>query len=258
MYYNKITGAERDEEALDADDEQIAGFASRGTPSSTRTAVRRRAGRGRYQRETIDAILDEGVVGHVAFVVDQQPYAMPMLYGRDGDVLYLHGSPLSRLLGSLAGGVSLCFTVTLLDGLVLARSAFHHSVNYRSVVVLGSAYPVRDREAKHAALRTIVDHVVPGRSADARGPNDQELDATEVVALRLDEASAKVRTGPPVDAGEDYVLPVWAGELPLRLTVGEPLADARCTVSTPDYVRDYNRVGRRSHGGEVAGGRGDA
>jgi len=235
LYYNKTEAAEVDE------DEVIEGPGTRGTPTSARTTVRRRAGRGRYQRETIDAILDEGVIGHVAFVVDQQPYAMPMLYGRDGDVLYLHGSPLSRLLGSLSGGVAIGFTVTLIDGLVLARSAFHHSVNYRSVVVLGSAHPVRGREAKHAALRTIVEHAVPGRSADARGPSEQELDATEVVALRLDEASAKIRTGPPVDAGEDYALPVWAGELPLRTTVGAALADARCSQPIPDYVRSYHR-----------------
>jgi nitroimidazol reductase NimA-like FMN-containing flavoprotein (pyridoxamine 5'-phosphate oxidase superfamily) len=204
---------------------------------TARTTVRRRAGRGRYERATINAILDEGLVGHVAFVSDGQPYAMPMLYARAGDHIYLHGSPLSRLLGSLAGEAPLCLTVTLLDGLVLARSAFHHSVNYRSVVVLGRGRAVREPAEKLAALRTIVEHVSPGRSADARGPSEQELEATELIGLALDEASAKVRTGPPVDAPEDYALPVWAGELPLRLTVGEPVTDPRCTEPVPESVR---------------------
>lgn len=180
-------------------------------------------------------------MGHTAFAIDGQPYAMPMLYARDGDVLYLHGSPLSRLLSGLADGVPMCFTVTLLDGLVLARSAFHHSVNYRSVVVLGQGRAVREREAKHAALRAIVDHVAAGRSDDARGPSDKELEATEVVMLPLDEASAKIRTGGPVDAPEDYALPVWAGEVPLRVVAGRPRTDERCTRPVPDYVTHYRR-----------------
>jgi uncharacterized protein len=216
---------------------------ARAAAPTARTKVRRRAGRGRYGRATISAILDEGLVGHVAFVVDDQPYAMPMLYARAGDVLYLHGSPLSRLVGGLADGLPLCFTVTLVDGLVLARSAFHHSVNYRSVVVLGRARALHDQDEKRAALETIVEHVAPGRSADARGPSDQELAATEVIAIPLDEASAKIRTGPPVDAPEDYALPLWAGELPLRMIAGEPRRDARCSEPLPDYVRHY----RRSH-----------
>lgn len=208
-----------------------------------RTTVRRRAGRGSYDRETIHSILDEGLIGHAGIVADGQPYVIPVLYARDGDRLHLHGSPLSRLLGSLAGEARMCFTVTLLDGLVLARSAFHHSLNYRSVVILGSCRPVRDREEKLDALRAIVEHVVPGRAADARGPSDQELEATEVVTLAIEEASAKSRSGPPVDAGADYGLPVWAGELPLSLAVGAPAADARCDVPVPSYLDSYVRGG---------------
>jgi uncharacterized protein len=214
---------------------------ARATPPSPRTKVRRRAGRGRYARSTINAILDEGLVGHAAFVADGQPYGIPTLYARDGDVLYLHGSPLSRLLSSLSEGIPMCFTVTLVDGLVLARSAFHHSVNYRSVVVLGRGRAISDPSAKHEALRTLVGHVVAGRSDDARGPSDLELKATEVVVLPLDEASAKVRTGPPIDAPEDYARPVWAGEVPLRVVAGEPLADERCSQPVPDYVTRYHR-----------------
>ncbi len=210
-------------------------------PVSARIKVRRRAGRAQYARRQIDQILDAGLVGHVAFVAEDQPYAIPMLYARLEDQLYLHGSPLSRLLKRTVAGTELCFTVTLLDGLVLARSAFHHSLNYRSVVVLGAARAVRDPAEKLASLCALVDHVMPGRSADARGPDAQELKATEVVALRLEEASAKVRTGPPVDAPEDYALSVWAGEIPLRLAAGEPRPDARCTAPLPDYLRREHR-----------------
>ena len=210
-------------------------------PVSARTRVRRRAGRGQYAREQIEQILDAGLVGHLAFVADGQPYAIPMLYARIDDQLYLHGSPLSRLLKRTVSGTELCFTVTLLDGLVLARSAFHHSLNYRSAVVLGEARAVRERKEKLASLEALVEHVMPGRSADARGPDEQELKATEVVALRLDEASAKVRTGPPVDAPEDYALPVWAGEIPLHLAAGDPLPDDRCTAPLPEYLRGEHR-----------------
>jgi nitroimidazol reductase NimA-like FMN-containing flavoprotein (pyridoxamine 5'-phosphate oxidase superfamily) len=209
-----------------------------------RTRVRRRAGRGRYDRATIDAILDEGMVGHLGVVTTGQPYVIPVLYARDGEWVYMHGSPLSRLLGAAAEGVPLCLTVTLVDGLVLARSAFHHSVNYRSVVVLGEATAVVDHGAKHTALRRIVEHVAPGRSDEVRGPSAAELDATEVVAMPLREASAKIRTGPPVDASEDYTLPVWAGQLPLGLAVGAPVPDDRCAAPIPDYVSAWQR-GRR-------------
>jgi nitroimidazol reductase NimA-like FMN-containing flavoprotein (pyridoxamine 5'-phosphate oxidase superfamily) len=209
-----------------------------------RSTVRRRAGRARYDRATVDAILDEGLVGHIAFVDRDQPYAIPMLYARnrDEDVIYLHGSPLSRLIGGLAGGWPLCLTVTLLDGLVLARSAFHHSVNYRSATVLGKGHAVRDRQEKLDALTTIVAHVVPGRPEDVRGPDDQELAATEVIALEIEEATAKIRTGPPVDAPEDYALPVWAGELPLSLVPGTPRQDARSHETVPSYVERYSRA----------------
>jgi nitroimidazol reductase NimA-like FMN-containing flavoprotein (pyridoxamine 5'-phosphate oxidase superfamily) len=208
-------------------------------PSSTRTTVRRRAGRGRYDRGTIEKILDEGLVAHVAFTSGGQPYAIPMLYARGSDGVYLHGSPLSRLVGRMVDGIALCLTVTLIDGLVLARSAFHHSLNYRSVVALGTGRTVRDGGEKRDALRTLVERVAPGRSDDVRGPSDPELRATEVVAMEIAEASAKVRTGPPVDAAEDYELPVWAGELPLRLTPAAPVPDPRCSLPVPDYVNGY-------------------
>jgi nitroimidazol reductase NimA-like FMN-containing flavoprotein (pyridoxamine 5'-phosphate oxidase superfamily) len=222
LYYNKTS---KDGEAI----------------PSARTKVRRRAGRARYDREAIDAILDEGLVGHVAFTVDSQPYAIPMLYARDGDALYLHGSPLSRLVGEVADGIKLCLTVTLIDGLVLARSAFHHSVNYRSVVAFGSGRPIQDPDRKRDALRALVERIVPGRSDDVRGPSESELDATEVLALELEEASAKIRSGPPLDAGSDYALQTWAGELPLRLVAGDPVPDSDCALPVPDYVNHYAR-----------------
>jgi nitroimidazol reductase NimA-like FMN-containing flavoprotein (pyridoxamine 5'-phosphate oxidase superfamily) len=206
-----------------------------------RTRVRRLAGRGTYDRDAVHAILDEGLIGHAAFVADGQPYAMPMLYARAGEQLYMHGSRLGRLLRGLADGIPMCFTVTLLDGLVLARSAFHHSVNYRSVLVLGQGRAVRDPDEKNDALRTIVDHVAPGRSKDVRGPSEPELKATEVVSLPLIEVSAKVRTGPPVDAAYDYAVPAWAGELPLGLAVGDPCADERCSEPLPEYISSYGR-----------------
>jgi uncharacterized protein len=204
-----------------------------------RTRVRRRAGRGSYERATVDAILDEGLVAHVGIVSDGQPYVIPVLYARHDAQIYLHGSPLSRLVGHLAEGVPMCLTVTLLDGLVLARSAFHHSMNYRSVVVLGHGTAVRDREQKLEALRVIVERMAPGRSDDARGPSARELKATEVVALPITEASAKIRTGPPADAAADYGLPVWAGVVPLGLSAGTPAPDERCSVPVPEYVTSW-------------------
>jgi nitroimidazol reductase NimA-like FMN-containing flavoprotein (pyridoxamine 5'-phosphate oxidase superfamily) len=188
----------------------------------------------------VDAILDEALVAHVGFVAKGHPYVIPMLHARLGDELYLHGSPLSRMLGALRGGVPVCVTVTLLDGLVLARSAFHHSLNYRSVVVLGTAHPVEGEPRKRAALDALVEHVMPGRTSDARAANEGELAATEVLAIPLLEASAKVRSGPPKDGPEDRHLPVWAGELPMRLTALPPRPAT--DVPLPDYLEEYSRV----------------
>jgi uncharacterized protein len=195
------------------------------TGPSRRATVRRLPDRSRYDRATIDAILDEGLVCQVGFVDDGQPFVMPSVYARLGDSVVLHGSAASRMMRVLAEGAPACLTVTLLDGLVLARSAFHHSVNYRSVVVLGRATEVLDPEAKRRALDAIVEHVVPGRAAEVRPPSERELRATRVVTLPLDEASAKLRGGPPKDDEDDLSLPCWAGELPLRLSALEPVAD---------------------------------
>ena len=207
-----------------------------------RTTVRRLPPRGRYDRETIAAILDEGLVCHVGFVVEGQPFVIPTLYARDGDRLYVHGSAVSRMLKTLAGGVPVCVTVTVLDGLVLARSVFNHSMNYRSVVVLGTATVVQGKD-KVAALETIAEHVAPGRWREARGPSDNELKATLVLSLPLGESSAKVRTGPPEDEDEDYGLPHWAGVLPLALSAGIPVPDPRLPpgIAVPPSVRNWRR-----------------
>jgi hypothetical protein len=194
-------------------------------PPSQRAQVRRLPGRAAYDRETIHAILDEGLVCHVGFVSEGQPHVIPMNYGRDGDRLLLHGSAASRLMRGLEAGWPVCLTVTLLDGLVLARSAFHHSMNFRSVVMFGRATPVDDPAAKSAALRAISEHVVPGRWDEVRPPNARELAATAVLEVPIEEASAKIRTGPPRDDLEDLSLPVWAGVLPLETIPGEPVPD---------------------------------
>jgi len=208
-----------------------------------RTTVRRLPKRGAYQRETINRILDEALICHVGFVIEGQPMVIPTIHTRIGDALYFHGSAASRMLRSLREGVPVCVTVTLLDGLVLARSAFHHSMNYRSVVVLGTAREVVDRKEKLRVLEAIVEHVMRGRTRDARGPNENELKSTMLVRLPLDEASAKIRTGPPLDDEEDYAMPIWAGVLPLALTPSEPIADPRLSaaIEVPDYVRAYGR-----------------
>ena len=195
------------------------------TGPTRRSTVRRLPDRSRYDRATIDAILDEGFVCQLGFVDDGQPFVMPSVYARLGDSVVLHGSAASRMMRVLAEGAPACLTVTLVDGLVLARSAFHHSVNYRSVVVLGRASEVLDPEAKRRALDAIVEHVVPGRAAEVRPPSELELRATRVVTLPLDEASAKLRVGPPKDDEDDLALPCWAGELPLRLSALDPVAD---------------------------------
>jgi hypothetical protein len=205
--------------------------------------VRRLPERARYDRETVAAILDEGLVCHVGFVDGGQPFVIPAVYARWGDRLVVHGSAASRLMKVLAAGAPACVTVTLLDGLVLARSGFHHSMNYRSVVVVGTAAEVTDPAEKRRALDAIVDHVVPGRAASLRPPSRKEMQATRVVTLPLDEASAKLRTGPPKDEEADYALDLWAGELPLRLVPLEPVADPRLHggAAAPSHVTGWRR-----------------
>jgi uncharacterized protein len=198
---------------------------------TARTRLHRLPARGSYDRAAVAAILDEARICHVGFVADGQPYVIPTIHARFGDQLVFHGARASRLLRAMAGPV--CVTVTLLDGLVLARSAFHHSMNYRSVVVLGVAEEVTEPERKRRALDAIVEHVAPGRLGVARAPSEKELHATRVMALPLDEVSAKVRTGPPLDEEEDMALPCWAGVVPLAITVGEPIASPDLAVDVP-------------------------
>lgn len=209
-------------------------------PSSERTRVRRIPQRGHYETETIHAILDEALICHVGFVIDGQPVVIPTIHWRDGQTLYVHGSAASRMLRSLRDGVDACVTVTLLDGLVLARSAFHHSMNYRSVMVFGRAREVGEEE-KLRALESLVEHVLRGRSKEVRPPSEKEMRQTLVLALPIDEASAKIRTGGPVDDEEDYALPVWAGVLPMKLTFGEPIAGANVSAEVPEYLAPYSR-----------------
>jgi nitroimidazol reductase NimA-like FMN-containing flavoprotein (pyridoxamine 5'-phosphate oxidase superfamily) len=209
--------------------------------TTKRTRLGRLPERGVYDRETVHAILDEGFVCHVGFVVDGQPYVIPTGYVRAGETLYLHGSTGSRL--GLRPGDQVCVTVTLIDGIVLARAAFHHSFQYRSAVVLGRTRLVADPEEKDAALHALVEHIVPGRSAEIRPGDGSELAATAVLAVPLEEVSAKVRTGPPKDDEEDYALPIWAGVLPLTLTPGEPEPDPRLdlAIPVPSYVAAWER-----------------
>ena len=208
------------------------------TPTE-RTQVKRLPKRGKYDEETVYQILDSAFVCHVGFSVEGQPYVIPTNYGRSGHTLYLHGSAASRMLRTLSEGVPVCVTVTHVDGIVLARSAFHHSVNYRSVVILGTAKLVSDPAEKMEALRIFTDHVMKGRWDDVRQPTEPELKATTVLSLPLEEVSAKVRTGGPIDDEEDYSLPVWAGVLPLEMVAKAPLPDARMTqeVPLPAYLK---------------------
>jgi uncharacterized protein len=192
-----------------------------------RTKVRRLSKRAVYDKAQVHAILDEGFLCHVGFVQDGQPFVIPTLYARSDETLYMHGSGASRMLKTLAQGVDVCVTVTLVDGYVLARSAFHHSMNYRSVTALGRARLVSDENEKLAALRVITDHIVPQRWDEVRGPNELEMKQTIVLALPLEEVSAKVRVGPPADDDEDYALPIWAGVVPVRTQLGEPVGDGR-------------------------------
>ena len=208
-----------------------------------RTRIRRMPKRASYDVAVVEAILAEGLYCHVGFSVDGQPYVIPTIYARIEDHLYLHGSAASRMLGAIGGRMPVCVTVTLLDGLVLARSGFHHSMNYRSVVVLGQATEVTDPDEKMAALKAIVDHVMVGRWEDVREPSAQELKATSVIRVPLEEVSAKIRTGPPVDDEEDYQLDCWAGELPLRLVPQQLVADPqlRAGIALPAYAKNYKR-----------------
>ena len=208
-----------------------------------KTQVKRLPKRGKYDSETVYKILDEAFVCHVGFVADGQPYVIPTNFGRVGDTLYLHGSAASRMLRTLSEGIPVCVTVTLVDGLVLARSAFHHSVNYRSVVILGTARLVSDPTEKMEALRLFTEHIMKGRWDEIRWPTEQEMKGTTVLALPLEEVSAKVRVGGPVDDEEDYSLPVWAGVLPLTTTTNAPIPDTRLKEGTPvpNYISNYSR-----------------
>jgi uncharacterized protein len=209
-----------------------------------RTRLHRLPKRGSHDIAVTNEILDAAFLAHVGFHVNGQPFVIPTLYGRDGDKLYLHGSAASRMLRELETGVPACVTVTMVDGLVLARSAFHHSMNYRSVMVFGTARKIVDPELKARALRVISDHLIEGRWNDVREPTENELKATAVLEFSIEEASAKIRTGPPIDDTEDYVLPVWAGILPLEIKVGTPIPDPQLAANfeVPDYVRLYRRV----------------
>lgn len=213
------------------------------TTPTPRTTVKRRAQRGVYDHATILGILDEGLVCHLGFVVDGQPVVLPTAYARIDDHLYLHGSPSTRMLRAGKDGLGLCVTVTLLDGLVLARSAFHHSMNYRSVVLLGTATAVDDPAEKRAALRALVEHVVPGRAAGVRAPTEDEIKGTLVLRLPITEGSAKIRSGPPIDDESDYAWPVWAGVIPLALRSGTPVPDPRLDpeYTAPTYATAYRR-----------------
>lgn len=216
---------------------------SRPAPVSARTKVRRHPERGVYEAQTIHAILDEGMVAHVGFIDGETPVVIPTAYGRDGDTLYLHGNAAAAWCKRAGQGSPVCVTVTLFDGLVLARSTFKHSMNYRSVVVFGSARLVTDREEKLHGLERIVEHLVPGRSREARSPSENELLATSVIALDLDEASAKIRADGPLDDEDDFGRPVWAGVLPSTTVYGPPQPDRNVPpiVDVPEYVKRYAR-----------------
>jgi nitroimidazol reductase NimA-like FMN-containing flavoprotein (pyridoxamine 5'-phosphate oxidase superfamily) len=216
---------------------------SEATMPTSRTRVVREPERGVYDRATAYAILDEGFICHVGFVVDGQPFVIPTSYGRQEDALYIHGSAASRMLKRTDEGIPVCVTVTLLDGLVLARSLFNHSMNYRSVVVLGTATSVKDSAEKLAALRVLSEHILPGRWDEARQPNEKELKATLVMRVPIEEFSSKVRQGPAVDDEADYAFPVWAGVLPLNLVPAEPVKDARLdgSIELPEYILRYSR-----------------
>jgi nitroimidazol reductase NimA-like FMN-containing flavoprotein (pyridoxamine 5'-phosphate oxidase superfamily) len=212
-------------------------------PEGERSQLKRIPERGSRDRAAIHSILDEGMICHVGISTDRGPVVIPTIYARLGDRLYLHGSPASRLLRDLSKGVPVCVTVTHVDALVLARSAFHHSMNYRSAVIFGTATDVKDPEEKRRALAAVVEHVVPGRSEESRAPNDFEFQYTRVLAVEIEEATAKVRTGPPHDDAEDLGLPHWAGLIPVRTSYGpaEPAADLAANIEPPAHVTEYRR-----------------
>lgn len=208
-------------------------------PKTERNQVRRIAKRGKYDRKTIYKILDEGFVCHAGFVVEGQPFIIPTLYARSGDSIFIHGSAVSRMLKNLSEGVKVCVSVTLVDGLVLARSAFHHSINYRSVVVFGTGRLIESDEEKLSALKTISENALPGRFEDSRPPTQKELNVTSVIKIEIEEASAKIREGDPIDDDKDYDLDFWAGVLPIETRFGEPIADAKLDeeIELPDYLK---------------------
>jgi nitroimidazol reductase NimA-like FMN-containing flavoprotein (pyridoxamine 5'-phosphate oxidase superfamily) len=212
-------------------------------PQTQRTTLKRLPKRGVYDRQLVYGILDEGFICHVGFAVAGQPFVIPTGYARRDEQLFIHGSQMSRLLRTLSSGIDVCVTVTLVDGLVLARSAFHHSINYRSVVMFGRATIIDERQAKLAALFAFSEQVIPGRWNDVREPTEQELKATTVLSLPLVEVSAKVRTGPPIDDDDDYALNVWAGVLPLKIAAGKPISDPRLpeSIKPPAYTLEYSR-----------------
>ena len=211
------------------------------TNPTPRTRVVREPQRAVYDRDAVNQILDEAFLCHIGFVADGQPFVIPTSYGRDGDVLYIHGSAASRMLRNLDQGAPVCITVTLVDGLVLARSVFNHSMNYRSVVILGAATLVADPAEKLSALRALSEHILPHRWDDSRQPNEKELKATSVLRLPISEFSAKVRVGPAVDDEEDYSFPTWAGVIPLEMNSGTPVRDERCERELPAYLNNYSR-----------------
>jgi nitroimidazol reductase NimA-like FMN-containing flavoprotein (pyridoxamine 5'-phosphate oxidase superfamily) len=216
-----------------------------------RTRVRRKPDRGSYDRDTINRILDEALICHIGFVVDGQPYVVPTVHAREGEQLYFHGSPANRMLNTLAEGVACCVTVTQVDGVILARSARKHSLNYRSVMVLGVATEVTDPELKISALRCIVEHMVPGRTADVGEASERDLSSTSVLTLPIHEASAKVREGGPSDSADEHTGHIWAGQLPLALTPSAPIPDTPAgeEVTVPDYLEQW-RTGLRSQPGD--------
>lgn len=213
--------------------------------TTPRSKLKRLPKRGSQERELIYSILDEALIAHIGFITNNQPFVIPMAYGRKSDRLYLHGSSISRLIKTLEQGVEVCLTVTLVDGLVVARSLFHHSMNYRSVVLFGKAELVDNERDKMIALEAFTEQIIPGRWQDARIPNVKELKATTVLSLPIEEGSAKIRKGQPLDDEEDYALPIWAGELPLRVIAGKPIPDPRLdnAIAIPENLKNYHRGG---------------